>query len=186
MKTKYIFSGNFIEKQHKQTMSEENHEVGGAKRMARGSRAQVWHGTAKRTPGGLTKRDLFMNKHGRIVSRRKHFTAKKEMRLLKHGYTAEKGKFGPVRVGTRKNRRSRRGRRGMRGGDGSDPLQSAAGMLNAAGLNPIASMTGGRKRKRKGGMRGGMNGGPFSPADYAGAGVGTGGNSVQMAAGNSG
>jgi hypothetical protein len=32
-----------------------------------GSRAQVWHGTAKKTAGGLTKSHLMMNKHGRIV-----------------------------------------------------------------------------------------------------------------------
>ena len=43
-----------------------------------GSRAQVWHGTAKKTSGGLTKKDLMMNKRGRIVSRRKAKTAKKE------------------------------------------------------------------------------------------------------------
>jgi hypothetical protein len=42
-----------------------------------GSRAQVWHGTAKKTKGGLTKSALMMNKHGRIVSRKMHFTAKK-------------------------------------------------------------------------------------------------------------
>jgi len=43
-----------------------------------GSRAQVWHGTAKKTSGGLTKKDLVMNKRGRIVSKRKAKTAKKE------------------------------------------------------------------------------------------------------------
>ena len=30
-----------------------------------GTRAQVWHGTAKKTSGGLTKKDLMM-KNGRI------------------------------------------------------------------------------------------------------------------------
>lgn len=43
-----------------------------------GSRAQVWHGTAKKTSGGLEKKDLMMNKRGRIVSRAKAKTAKKE------------------------------------------------------------------------------------------------------------
>lgn len=37
-----------------------------------GSRAQVWHGTASRTTGGLTKDDLMLNKQGRIVSIKKH------------------------------------------------------------------------------------------------------------------
>ena len=63
-----------------------------------GSRAQVWHGTAYKTAGGLIKKHLFMNKHGRIVSRKKHETAKREKRLQKHGYTAKKGKFGAVKI----------------------------------------------------------------------------------------
>ena len=36
-----------------------------------GSRAEVWHGTAKKTSGGLEKSKLMKNKHGRIVSRLK-------------------------------------------------------------------------------------------------------------------
>ena len=36
------------------------------------------------------------NKHGEIVSRKKHITAKREKRLEKHGYFAKKGKFGFV------------------------------------------------------------------------------------------
>lgn len=62
-----------------------------------GSRAEVMHGTALKTSGGLFKKDLLMNKNGRIVSRRKHVTAKKEKRLEKHGYFANKGKFGMVK-----------------------------------------------------------------------------------------
>lgn len=62
-----------------------------------GSRQQVWHGTAFKTPGGLKKDDLLMNKWGRIVSKKKHATAKKEMRLLKHGYGFKKGTFGYVK-----------------------------------------------------------------------------------------
>ena len=54
-----------------------------------GSRRQVWNGTAKKTSGGLTRSDLIMS-HGRIVSKSKHFSAKKEMRLLKHGYGTKK------------------------------------------------------------------------------------------------
>lgn len=68
------------------------------KMSTEGSRAQVWHKTAKKTSGGLTRSDLMMNKHGRIVSKKKHGTAKKEMRLVKHGYGAKKGKFGMVRL----------------------------------------------------------------------------------------
>lgn len=73
-----------------------------------GSRAQVWHGSAYKTSGGLTHKDLFYNKHGRIVSRAKHNTAKKERRLQKHGYTARKGKFGAVKIA--QNGRRKRGK----------------------------------------------------------------------------
>jgi len=72
-----------------------------------GSRAEVFHGTAKKTTGGLTKKDLIKNKHGEIVSRKKHVTAKREKRLEKHGYFAKKGKFGYVKRETRKSRSKR-------------------------------------------------------------------------------
>uniref|UniRef100_A0AB39J6S0 Uncharacterized protein n=1 Tax=Florenciella sp. virus SA2 TaxID=3240092 RepID=A0AB39J6S0_9VIRU len=62
-----------------------------------GSRAEVFHGTAKKTSGGLMKKDLMKNKSGAIVSKKKHLTAKKEKRLEKHGFFAEKGKFGYVK-----------------------------------------------------------------------------------------
>lgn len=62
-----------------------------------GSRAEVFHKTAKKTSGGLMKKDLMKNKHGEIVSKKKHMTAKKEKRLEKHGYFAKKGKFGYVK-----------------------------------------------------------------------------------------
>lgn len=61
-----------------------------------GSRAQVHHETAYKTAGDLTKKDLFMNKHGRIVSAKKHETAKREKRLEKAGYFTRKGMFGAV------------------------------------------------------------------------------------------
>lgn len=38
---------------------------------ATGSRRKVWNGTAKQTPGGLTRADLTQNKYGRIVSRKR-------------------------------------------------------------------------------------------------------------------
>ena len=68
-----------------------------------GSRTQVMNGTAYKTSGELVKTQLVMNKWGRIVSEKKHFTAKKEMRLKKYGYTAKKGKFGFVKI-TPKNK----------------------------------------------------------------------------------
>jgi hypothetical protein len=76
-----------------------------------GSRAEVFHGTAKKTTGGLTKKDLLKNKHGEIVSRKKHITAKREKRLEKHGYFAKKGKFGYVKREARKSKSSTRSKR---------------------------------------------------------------------------
>ena len=71
-----------------------------------GSREQVHNGTAYKTKAGLTKDDILMNKWGRLVSAKKHETAKKEMRLEKHGYSAKKGKFGYVKKNkTRKNKK---------------------------------------------------------------------------------
>lgn len=69
-----------------------------------GSRQQVWNGTAYKTAGELVKKDLMMNKWGRIVSANKHKTAKKEKRLEKYGFFAKKGKFGYVKK-TAKNRK---------------------------------------------------------------------------------
>ena len=62
-----------------------------------GTRAQVFHGTAYKTTGGLLKKDLLQNKNGRIVSRNKHTSAKKDKNLEKHGYFATKGKFGYIK-----------------------------------------------------------------------------------------
>ena len=74
-----------------------------------GSRAQVFHGNADHTAGGLKKKDLIKNKHGEIVSRRKHLQAKKDRRLEKAGYFTQKGKFGFVRKDSKtKKRKSRR------------------------------------------------------------------------------
>ena len=43
----------------------------------RGSRAQVMHGTAKKTSGGKTKSELKYNARGEIVSRKKSEYAKR-------------------------------------------------------------------------------------------------------------
>ena len=67
---------------------------GGAKVPAVGSHAQVWNGNAKHTSGGLTKSDLMKNKHGRIVSKKKHALGKKSLKyLVKAGFKTRKGHF---------------------------------------------------------------------------------------------
>lgn len=75
-------------------------------KILEGSRAQVYHKTAFKTSGGLTKKDLHMNKNGRIVSMKKHKTAKKEKRLEKAGYFAKKGEFGFVKKTLAKKHKS--------------------------------------------------------------------------------
>jgi hypothetical protein len=121
-----------------------------------GSRRQVWNGTAKKTSGGLTKSDLIMS-HGRIVSKSKHVSAKKEMRLLKYGYGTKKGKFGFVKINSKKHRRKMRGGhssisqslspfgidgQGVTDYDslGSIGVQEAAGMSGGSGMKSFASV----------------------------------------------
>lgn len=79
--------------------------------MLVGSRAQVYHGTAYKTSGGLKKNDIIMNKNGRIVSKSKHNTAKREKRLVKAGYGTKKGKFGFVLIGKKGSRKNGRGKK---------------------------------------------------------------------------
>jgi hypothetical protein len=144
-----------------------------------GSRAQVWHGTAYKTTGGLTKRDLMMS-HGRVVSRKKHNTAKKEKRLEKAGYFAKKGTFGFFKKDTQTRRRTRR--RKMKGGD--ELSTEEANRLNQIGnmnqeINKINAQqplvveeetvpveeeiinveppAGGRRRKKRSSKKGGKN-----------------------------
>jgi len=58
-----------------------------------GTKAMVWHNTAKHTSGGLTKKDLMKHK-GRIVSKKKHALGKKALKnLVKAGFKAKKGTF---------------------------------------------------------------------------------------------
>ena len=80
--------------------------------MTVGTRAQVWHGTADRTSGGLKKSDLVM-KNGRIKSKRASRSAKKNQNLKKAGWTFKKGEFGAVKIedkeaATKKKKTSKR------------------------------------------------------------------------------
>ena len=76
--------------------------------IATGTRAEVMHGTAKKTSGGLTKDDLKYNNQGRIVSKKASSRAKKENRLVKAGYVTKKGQFGAVKVDGAKKRSVKR------------------------------------------------------------------------------
>ena len=153
--------------------------------MLIGTRAQVWHGTAYKTSGGLKKSHLFQNKSGRIVSRAKHATAKKEMRLVKAGYGTKKGKFGYVKL-SGKGRKSRK----LRGGavaaraaavDNYSSQGTTAPLVSSQGVGSqsVGARRGGSRRHK----RGGMVNLPLSPSYYDGEGVGTSGVQLQFVAG---
>ena len=86
-----------------------------------GSKAEVFHGTAKHTSGGLKVKDL-MRHNGRIISRKKHAAGKKAIKhLFAMGYKPKKGTFKLMsksmshskshskRHSKRRTRRTRRG-----------------------------------------------------------------------------
>ena len=99
-------------KKHMKAADGKYHIAGKTHEILEGSRAQVWHGTAYQTPGGLNKSHLMMNKHGRIVSKRKHTTAKKDNRLVKAGFLTKKGQFGFVKsTASHTRRHSRKSRK---------------------------------------------------------------------------
>ena len=58
-----------------------------------GSRAEVFHGTAKHTAGGLVKKDLVQDKYGNIKSKAAVAAAKKRMK--KEGKKAMVNVFKP-------------------------------------------------------------------------------------------
>ena len=90
---------------------------GGAHIKAVGSKAEVFHGTAKHTSGGLKKKDLVKTKKGRIVSRKKQLAGKKAIkRLFALGYKPKKGKFSLMRKSMSKGKKSSRRTR-KRGGE---------------------------------------------------------------------
>lgn len=70
-----------------------------------GSKAEVFHGTAKHTSGGLYKKDL-MKRKGRIMSKKKHAAGKKAIKhLQKLGYKAKKGTFKLFKKADRRSRK---------------------------------------------------------------------------------
>ena len=72
---------------------QQQQQQGGAM-VTTGTKAQVWHGTAKHTSGGLVKKDLMKTKKGRIVSKKKHAAGQKALKQLKKaGFVAKKGTF---------------------------------------------------------------------------------------------
>jgi very-short-patch-repair endonuclease len=60
------------------------HINGGIYEKIRGTREEVWYRTAYQTTGELKKRELEMNKHGRVVSKVKMITATIDNRFIKN------------------------------------------------------------------------------------------------------
>lgn len=138
-----------------------------SKMKTEGSRAEVMHGTAKRTSGGLTKGDLKYNKWGSIVSRKKSSLARSQKHLEKAGWTAKKGKFGAVCM--KKNCKTAKKRRGRRG------IKKGGGMMGEM----LGKLTGGETPETAGGNGGAANAGngnaETKPAAGGNGGAGNGG-----------
>jgi hypothetical protein len=98
-----------------------------------GSKRQVYNGSAVRTAGGLTRKDLLKNKHGRIVSRRRHMLGRSRglAVLKKHGLVLRKGQVPNAFKKSRRSR-SRSTRRKHRGGFLNATSSSSAAPAAAA------------------------------------------------------
>lgn len=107
------------------TRKNESVQMGGKKMVTTGTKAQVFHGTAKHTAGGLTKKDLLKTKRGRIVSIKQRKAGLKAIkRLRKLGFTAKKGKFTLFRKSMKKR-------------GGSDAMMKMMGGSESSGFQNI-------------------------------------------------
>ena len=64
-----------------------------ARELIVGTRRQVWYRSRKKTKGGLTRKNLKMNKRGRLVSKKLSAKARRDKRLVKNGYKTKKKTF---------------------------------------------------------------------------------------------
>jgi len=159
--------------------------------MLIGTRAQVWHGTAYKTSGGLKKTDLLKNKAGRIVSKSKYTSAKREKRLVKNGYGSKKGHFGFVKLNGTSKHRKMKGGKAM--GSSYSPANTNGQVLTQYSANGPSSIdvqlaagqSGGKRRKKGGKGYGWMNQNNGQPlTQYSQNGPSS--IDVQLAAGQSG
>jgi hypothetical protein len=104
-----------------------------------GTKLMVFRGHAKHTPGGLTRKDLFKNKKGRIVSRRQHKAGLKALkRLYSLGYKPKKGTFKAMRKsmvdGRKKKHTKKHGKKhgGAAGIVGNEAFADASGNMMKA------------------------------------------------------
>ena len=105
-----------------------------------GSKAEVFHGTAKHTSGGLKKADLMKVKSGRIVSRRKHAAGKKAIkRLFKLGFKPKRGTFKLFRGGAQQQQKQQR-RQSQRKRGGFQAAPTPNGYTGASGNGAMMDM----------------------------------------------
>jgi hypothetical protein len=96
-----------------------------------GTKAEVFHGTAKHTSGNLHKKDLMKHK-GRIVSRKKHAAGKKAIkRLFALGYKPKKGTFKAMRKSMVNGRKKGTRKRGG-GGEVGDIISKLSAAVSGA------------------------------------------------------
>lgn len=104
------------------------------KTKAVGSKAEVFHGTARHTSGGLYKKDLMKHK-GRIISRKKHAAGKKAIKhLFALGYKPKKGSFTLMRKSMVDGRRRKTGKRTTRKRGG---FADASGAMKSGPLSGL-------------------------------------------------
>ena len=105
-----------------------------------GSKAEVFHGTAKHTSGGLKKKDL-MKHSGRIISRKKHAAGKKAIKhLFAAGYKPKKGTFKLMRKSmAHSSKHSKRSKRHTRRRGGQ--MTPFADMKSSAGAVSVTAAT---------------------------------------------
>jgi hypothetical protein len=101
-----------------------------------GSKAEVYHETARHTSGYLYKKDLMKHK-GRIISRKKHAAGKKAIKhLFAKGYKPKKGTFklfhkGDAKKSEKKSKKRSTRRRSTRKRRGGSNPNAAAGAAKA-------------------------------------------------------
>lgn len=131
-------------------------------KLLTGSRAQVWHGTAYKTTGGLLKGDLVKNKHGEIVSKKKHEQESKDSNLIKHGYGFKtdgtfgyekiKGVSGITARNSKRKASTRKSKKDKKSKQDTDLVQQGGYQVEdntLPGLASTAAQFGGRKHKRR-------------------------------------
>ena len=88
------------------------HIKGHKYKMLIGSKAQVFHKTAYKTAGGLTKSGVMRSKSSRkYVSKKASKRAKSENRLAKAGWGTIQGQFGAGRLDDKRRTQKKRGRK---------------------------------------------------------------------------